>query len=337
MGCYPTVSNAGSQMDDQPRNVIDGTARAGHWSRSRPNTARTDGDGAQARADAPKSIAASLLVPADMLPGVSPVDGRPNGDQDGGADPQPPGSAAALGDGLASEDTARQNPFLAPEAGGGSAAGSARPAGRRSIVALLTRAIGAVNERLWMAGAPLRLVPVTPIRRLLAVRSIRLTAGLLAAAAAIGLTVVMLTGSNTAVSPSTHASPHGGNVSSLDGRKAAPLAAAVSPFAAGHATRRSTPAHPRRVHRHQTSNKRPNRRHATGATQPASSTAAVAARYTPPPTTSAGTTSSSDISGNASSSSSAPAAQPAAQPASAPSTPAYGSSGALGPGSSPNG
>jgi hypothetical protein len=169
------------------------------------------------------------------------------------------------------------------------------------------------------------------------VGSTRLTAGLLAAAAAIGLTAVILTGSNTAVSPSTHASPHGGNVSSLDGRKAAPLAAAVSPFAAGHATRRSTPAHPRRVHRHQTSSERPKRTHATGPTSPGSSKAALAARYTPPPTTSAGTTSSSDTSGNASSSSSAPAAQPAAQPPTAPSTPAYGLSGALGPGSSPNG
>ena len=325
-------------MDDQPRNIIDGTARAGHWSRPRPNTARTDGDGAQARADAPKSIAASLLVPAEMLPVASPVDGRPNGDQDGGADPEPPGSAAALGDGLASEDTARQNPFLAPEAGGGSAAGSGRPAGRRSIVALLTRAIGAVNERRQMAAAPLRLVSVTPIRRLLAVRSIRLLAVALAAAAAIGLTVVILTGSNTAVSPSTRASLHGAkNVSSLDGRKSAPLAAAASPFPATHATRRATSTHPRQVQRHQTSNKRPNRKRSTRATSPGIGTAAVAASYTPPPTTSASTASSSDISGNASATSSAPADQPAAQPPSAPSTPAFGSSGALGPGSSPNG
>jgi hypothetical protein len=227
---------------------------------------------------------------------------------------RPPGPAAAIADGAASEDTAHQNPFLAPEAGGGSAASSWRFAGRRSIAALLTRAIGAANERRQMAGTPLRLVSVTPIRRLLTVRSIRMLAGLLAAAAAIGLTVVILTGSNTAVSPSTRASLHGANVGSLDGRKSAPLAAAASPFAATHATPRSTPAHPRQVQRHQTRNKRPNRRHATGATQPGSGTAALAASYTPPPTTSAGTTSSSDTSGNASSSSSAPAAQPAAQP-----------------------
>jgi hypothetical protein len=248
--------------------------------------------------------------------------------------------------GVVSKDAAHQNPFLAPRAGGGSAAGSARPGGRRSIVALLTRAIGAVNERRQMAGAPPRLVPVTPIRRLLAARSTRMTAGVLAAAAAIGLTAVILTGSNTAVPPSTHASLHGGNVSSLDGRKPATLAAAASPFPATHATRGSTPAHSRRVHRHQTSSERPNGTHATGATQPGSSTATVAASYTPPPTTSAGTTSSSDISGTASSSPSAPAAQPAAQPSSAPSapstpstpsTPAFGSSGALAPGSSPNG
>jgi hypothetical protein len=324
-------------MDDQPGNVIDGTARARHWSRPRTNTAPTDGDGDQARADAPKSIAASLLVPAEMLPVASPVDGRPNGDQDGGAATKPPGSAAALADGVASEERAHQNPFLAPEAGAGGAAGSGRLGGRRSIAALLTRAIGAVNERRQIAGASLRVVSVTPIRRLLTERPIRVLAGVLAAAAAIGLTAVILTSSNTAVSPSAHASLHGGNVSSLDGRKAAPLAAAASPFPATHATPRATPAHPRRVHRHQTSNKRRNRTHATGATSPGSSTATLATRYTPPPTTSATTTSSSDISGNASSSSSAPAAQPAAQPPTAPSTPAYGSSGALGPGSSPNG
>jgi hypothetical protein len=330
-------------MDDQPGNVIDGTARARHWSRPRPNTAPTDGDGTEARNDAPKSIAASLLVPADMLPVASPVDERPKDDQDGGAAAHPHGPAVVVADAVPAEDTPHQNPFLAPEAAAGSAASSGQPAGRRSIAALLTRAIGAVNWHRRSVSAARRLVPVTPIRRLLAVRSIRLLAVALAAAAAIGVTVVILTGSSPAVSPSAHASLQGGNVSSLDGRKSAPLAAAASPFPATHATRRSTPAHPRRVHRHQTSSERPNRTHATGATQPASSTAAVAASYTPPPTTNAGTTSSSDISGTASSSPSAPAAQPAAQPSSAPgtpstpSTPAFGSSGALAPGSSPNG
>ena len=316
-------------MDDQPGNVIDGTARARHWSRPRPKTT-TDGDGAEVRADAPKSIAASLLVPADMLPTGSPADRY----QDVGAAAQPPGPGAAVADAVPAEDTAHQNPFLVPEAASASAALSARTIRQRS---LLTRAIGAVHERLRIASSPLRPVSITPMRRLLAARSIAFSAGVLAAVAAIGLTVVILTGSNPAVSPSAHASRHGWNASSLDGRKSAPLAAAASPFAAGHATRRSTPAHPRQVHPHQTSSERPNRKHATGATQPGSSTPTVAASYTPPPTNSGSTTSSSDTAGNAGSSPSAPAAQPAAQPSSAPSTPAFGSSGALGPGSSPNG
>ena len=53
-------------MDDQQGNVIDGTARARQWRLAR-SPARAESDGAEARSDAPKSIAGSLLVPADML------------------------------------------------------------------------------------------------------------------------------------------------------------------------------------------------------------------------------------------------------------------------------
>ena len=61
-------------MDDQQGNVIDGTARAGHWRRSRPKQ-HARGEGVEPRSDAPKSIASSLLVPADALDGalVSPT------------------------------------------------------------------------------------------------------------------------------------------------------------------------------------------------------------------------------------------------------------------------
>ena len=59
-------------MDDKPRNVIDGTARARQWRRSR-SEARADEDGStDIRSDAPKSFASSLLVPADMVHGVLP-------------------------------------------------------------------------------------------------------------------------------------------------------------------------------------------------------------------------------------------------------------------------
>ena len=42
--------------------------------------ARNGDEDQKARSDAPKSIAGSLLVPADMLPAASPADRRPNAD-----------------------------------------------------------------------------------------------------------------------------------------------------------------------------------------------------------------------------------------------------------------
>ena len=60
---------AASQMDDQSGKVIDGTARARHWRRSRTETRAEDRE-TEVRSDAPKGFAASLLVPADMLDGV---------------------------------------------------------------------------------------------------------------------------------------------------------------------------------------------------------------------------------------------------------------------------
>ena len=53
-------------MDDQHGNLIDGTARARQWRRSRPKS-RAASDSTEQRSDAPKNMAASLLVPAEML------------------------------------------------------------------------------------------------------------------------------------------------------------------------------------------------------------------------------------------------------------------------------
>lgn len=53
-------------MDDQQGNLIDGTARARQWRRSRPKPgAAQEGDAGYS--DAPKSMAGSLLVPAELL------------------------------------------------------------------------------------------------------------------------------------------------------------------------------------------------------------------------------------------------------------------------------
>ena len=57
-------------MEDQSGKLIDGTARARHWRGARPRSA--DEDGVETRSEAPKSIASSLLVPAEMLDPVVP-------------------------------------------------------------------------------------------------------------------------------------------------------------------------------------------------------------------------------------------------------------------------
>jgi hypothetical protein len=80
-------------MDDQHGNVIDGTERARQWRRSRPKSRATD-DPTETRADAPKSIAGSLLVPAEMLSSAVSVAEQVNGEGHGsrtsqGSDPDP--------------------------------------------------------------------------------------------------------------------------------------------------------------------------------------------------------------------------------------------------------
>jgi hypothetical protein len=58
-------------MDEEQGNVIDGTARARQWRGSRRQSRASSGRD-ELRSDAPKSIAASLLVPADLVaPGAA--------------------------------------------------------------------------------------------------------------------------------------------------------------------------------------------------------------------------------------------------------------------------
>jgi hypothetical protein len=133
-------------MDDQQGNVIDGTARARQWRLARSKTPAATQD-AEARSDAPKSIAGSLLVPADMFPVASPGDQHPNGDEQSRATERPPGCGAVAADRGADEDTVHQNPFLLPQAAAVASAGrGTRPARRRLIAALLTRSVGAAEE-----------------------------------------------------------------------------------------------------------------------------------------------------------------------------------------------
>jgi len=236
-----------------------------------------------------------------------------------------------------SEDAVHRNPFLAPEAEGAGRGGrTVTPASRRSIAALISRLIGAMTPRRRSGRPP------TPFRATLRrVPEVRLNgpvAFAIASVAAIAFTAVIVTQSETPSSPSAQASGDGATTSSLDPFKSAPLAAAAKPFPAHHAAHRTTSNRTLRVRMRRPSDTPRKKRSPTRAATTPSNTPAVPARYTRPPVTSGSPPPSSDISNHAAAESSpAPAAHPTVQPSGTPSTPAFGSSGALGPGSSPNG
>ena len=75
MQWYPAEpGTAARPMDDQNGHVIDGTARARQWRRSRSEAPAGDEADGRPRSDAPKNIAGSLLVPAEMLSRASTVE-----------------------------------------------------------------------------------------------------------------------------------------------------------------------------------------------------------------------------------------------------------------------
>ena len=148
-------------MEDESGKLIDGTARARQWRRSRSASARAEGP--EARSAAPKSIAGSLLVPAEMLGPAA-----------------PPGSDAAHIASATDEASAHINPFLMPEAfGARDARETSRNSGRRGL------------DRLrW-------LVPEATARR-----AARLTIPIAFAVAAIAATTIAIAGGGESASPS---------------------------------------------------------------------------------------------------------------------------------------
>lgn len=102
-------------MEREPENVIDGTARAHQWRRSRSQMVDAGPDGSQVRSDAPKSIAGSLLVPVEMLteapapPPQTPPRVGVAAESHGG------GGRGGHGDASAAQ-TRHENPFLLPAA-----------------------------------------------------------------------------------------------------------------------------------------------------------------------------------------------------------------------------
>jgi hypothetical protein len=310
-------------MDDQRGNVIDGTERARQWRRSRPKTGPT-AESTEARSDAPKSLAGSLLVPAEMLPGTSTP--KP------GPDPTGHHSAALADSALTraeqpgpAENGAYHNPFLGPEAACGEGHSGAAP--RRTIAALLTSARGLSHAR---DGWP------RPLPRLAALRrwrgELRLTR-LLAVAALTGAIVItaLIAARPNAGHPSL--APALSAPGPLLTPKTGSLIAANNPFAQ-HVLVRDRESHPaRRVRAH-----RPVRSHRRP--RPASKTAVVPVRYTPPTSdarvsvTTTATPSYAVSTPTAATSQSAPpnSGGTTTSSSSSSSRPAFGENGTLGPG-----
>ncbi len=99
-------------MDDEHGNVFNVTARARQRHRPRPTAPVSGKEPEGPRSEAPKSIAGSLLVPAEMLAG------RLRADQPApGNEPAPlPRGAASAGDDASAAERSRRNPFLIPPA-----------------------------------------------------------------------------------------------------------------------------------------------------------------------------------------------------------------------------
>jgi hypothetical protein len=312
------------QMDDHHENVIDGTARARQWRRAKSKT-RSATDDAAARSDAPKSIASSLLVPAEMLPAAFPPDERPNASGRHRAAAVPSPANAGAGDRASAETGVHQNPFLVPEAA--RVEHRSRSTRRRMIAALLARPRGLLSARRG-SSRPLRRLAAMP-RWLDELRLTRLLA-LAALTGAVVVTAVIATRPNAA-HPS-FASARGAT-GSLTTPERGSIRAASSPFAQQAAARDRAASHRmRRVRADWTvgTHRRP---------RPASKPAVVPARYTPP--SDAG--SSVPSSATSSDAGAAPTAAPS-QPApssgggttssssSGSSRPAFGENGTLGPG-----
>jgi hypothetical protein len=313
-------------MDDQHGNVIDGTERARQWRRPRPKSPAT-AESTETRADAPKSIAGSLLVPAEMLSSAIPPDEHLNGSDQGRAAAPLPRANAGAGEPASPEAGVHQNPFLVPEAA--RVEHRSRSARRRMIAALLASPRGLISAR-RRSSRPLRRRVAMP-RWLGEPRLTRLLA-LAALTGAVLVTAVITTGPNAAHPSFSSALRALGPVPTPESGS---LTAASNPFAQQAAARDRAASHRvRRVpaHRRVGTHRRP---------RPARKPAVRPARYTPP--SGAGGSAPS----SATSSYTAPTAVPS-QPApssggattssssSGSSRPAFGENGTLGPGHSPN-
>ena len=326
--CYPTGRDRRKQMDDQHGHVIDGTARARHWRGSKPRTGSAP-DAAEARSDAPKSFAGSLLVPADMLPPASPPDEDLNGNEQGRAVAAAPRANAAAGDRAPAQNGVHQNPFLVPEAA--RVEHRSRFTRRRLLEALLVSQRGLISA-LSRLFRPLRCLVAIP-NWLGGLRVARLL--MLAALTGAVVVVAVIATRPNAARPSFASAL--GSTGPVTTPGSGSLTAASNPFAQQTTARDRTASHRVRLvqaHRRVDTHRRP---------RPARKPAVVPARYTPP--SAAGSSApSAATSSYAGAAPTVAASQPApssgggttTSSTSGSSRPAFGENGTLGPGHSPN-
>jgi len=326
--CYPTDpgrETATREMDDQHGHVIDGTARARQWRRSKPK-AGSGPDALEVRSDAPKSIAGSLLVPADMLPAAFAQDECRNENPQGQAAPPPPRAHADPGTPASAETGVHQNPFLVPDAA--RVEHRSRSTRRRILAVLLATPRGLISARRGSSRALRRRVAMP--RWLGELHLTRLPA-LAALTCAVVVAVVIATRPNAA-HPSFASGL--GAAGQLTVSESGSLAAASNPFA------QRTAAHDRAASQRVRRVRARRRVDMHRRSRPVRKPTVVAARYTPP--SGAGSSApSSATSSYAVSTPTAASSQPApssgggtttSSSSSGSSRPAFGENGTLGPG-----
>jgi hypothetical protein len=318
-------------MDNEQGKVIDGTARARHWRRSRAKPS-ADGAGSEAHSDAPKSIASSLLVPAEMFDGaVAPTSDRASGSGEPSHDLNG-GEPVSVDRGV--DETRHQNLFLSPDAVVPDP--GRQQSGRGSLAALIAQRLRRAGTRVDWHRRPRTASGSRPRRSARIIprgRTVVLAASLVAAIVAVAGVVA---GSETRSTPIARTSLGTESTATFDRLKAILLSSVASPFAT------QQPASPPRFHRTRPGQGR--RAHQPGKSHKAAAAVAAApsSRGYTPPSASTGVTASSVGSSSGGSASTPPPATPSstAQSSGASgggSTSAFGSSGALGPGSSPDG
>jgi hypothetical protein len=323
-------------MDDQNGNVIDGTERARQWRRSRSKAAAA----AQPNSDAPKSIASSLLVPAEL---VSAITSQTAG-EDSFATDENVRAAAGTADTrsvaaarVSDEKHHHPNPFLAPESAriGSASKGAGRPRGR-SLAALISRSADGVRTR-YSAHRPTPHTPAaTPHRRLRMVPLTRPVIATLGALGGVALVAAILTQSGTSVVSPAQPSRGLNTQELLPIFRPGSLAAGANPLGARDSVRQTVPRRARHARVRRAPNERLRKGHAT-------SRAATRHRSTTPSSPASRSSTASAASNSGSSSSSASTPPSPAPPASATGgsssqtstpaqRPAFGPNGTLGPG-----